>query len=45
VESKDELKRSERLGRSPDLADALLISLCPDKARNQAPAVAGKTEF
>lgn len=45
VESKDELKRPERLGRSPDLADALLISLYPDKARNQAPAVAGKTEF
>lgn len=45
VESKDDLKRAERLGRSPDLADALLISLCPDRAANQAPAVAGKTEF
>jgi hypothetical protein len=45
IESKDELKKPGRLGRSPDLADALLISLYPDRVRRQAPAVAGKTEF
>lgn len=45
VEAKDQLKRADRLGRSPDLADAVLISLYPDRAQHQGPAVAGKTEF
>lgn len=44
VESKEELKKPKRLGRSPDVADAVLISLMPDKSIGRY-ATAGEREF
>lgn len=44
VESKDELKKPKRLGRSTDLADAVLIGLMPDKSQNRY-ATAGERKF
>jgi len=44
VESKDEIKKPKRLGRSPDLADALLIGLMPDRSAKKY-ATAGERLF
>ena len=45
IESKDELKKSGRLGRSPDLADALLIGLMPERGSSNRYATAGGRTF
>ena len=36
VQPKDEIKRRGRLGRSPDIADALLMTLAPDRRGERA---------
>jgi len=42
VESKDEMKKPNRIGRSPDLADALLITFAPDKSASQFATAGGR---
>ena len=44
VEGKDEIKKPKRLGRSPDIADAVLVTFMPEET-GQAPAVAGGRVF
>lgn len=43
VESKDEVKKPKRLGRSPDLADGVLIGLAPDKRQQRFVAIGQRT--